>query len=148
MPKNDEICRLDAVALAGLVRARKLSPVEVVEAVLDRMQALEPRLHAFCTPTPDAARADARCLERDIMAGKDVGPMAGVPLWIKDLVLTRGIRTVSGSLAYADFVPDEDDVVVERLLAAGAIGLRRSFKGDPCRVVMPLGVSLLDELPR
>ncbi len=126
MPNNDEICRLDAVALAGLVRARKLSPVEVVEAVLDRMQTLEPRLHAFCTPTPGVARADARRLERDIMAGKDVGPMAGVPLGIKDLVLTRGVRTVSGSLAYADFVPDEDDVVVERLRAAGAIGLGKT----------------------
>src|SRR5262245_6802756 len=122
MPSTDEICQLEAVVLAELVRARKLSPTEVVEAVLGRLAALEPRLHAFCTPTPDAARAAARRLEQDIMAGKDVGPMAGVPLGIKDLILTRGVRTVSGSVAYADFVPDEDDIVVERLRAAGAIG--------------------------
>jgi aspartyl-tRNA(Asn)/glutamyl-tRNA(Gln) amidotransferase subunit A len=126
MAKYDEICRLDAVTLAGLVRGRELSPVEVVDAVLDRMQMLEPRVHAFCTPTPDAARADARRLERDIMAGETVGPMVGVPLSIKDLVLTRGVRTVSGSVAYADFVPEEDDVVVERLREAGAILLGKT----------------------
>jgi aspartyl-tRNA(Asn)/glutamyl-tRNA(Gln) amidotransferase subunit A len=117
----DEICRMDAVTQAHKIRRKELSPVEVVDAHLSRMEALEPKLHAFCTPTPELARATAKRIEGDIVAGKDVGPLAGVPIGIKDLVCTKGIRTVSGSVAYRDFVPDEDDVVVERLSAAGAV---------------------------
>jgi aspartyl-tRNA(Asn)/glutamyl-tRNA(Gln) amidotransferase subunit A len=117
----DEICRMDAVTQAQKIRRRELSAVEVVDAHLSRMEALEPKLHAFCTPTPELARATAKRIERDIVAGKDVGPLAGVPIGIKDLVCTKGIRTVSGSVAYRDFVPDEDDIVVERLSAAGAV---------------------------
>jgi aspartyl-tRNA(Asn)/glutamyl-tRNA(Gln) amidotransferase subunit A len=126
MASSDEICRLDAVALAGMVRAKTLSPVEIADAVLARMERLEPRLHAFCTPTPDLARAEARRVEAAIMAGQRVGPLAGVPVSIKDLILTRGVRTTSGSAAYADFVPDEDDVVVERLRAADAVVLGKT----------------------
>jgi len=121
MTDHNEICRMDAVTIAQLVRQKKLSPVEIVDAHLARMAALDPKLHAFCTPTPDLARATAKQLERDIAAGKEVGPLAGVPVGIKDLVCTKGIRTASGSIAYKDFVPDEDDVVVERLAAAGAV---------------------------
>jgi aspartyl-tRNA(Asn)/glutamyl-tRNA(Gln) amidotransferase subunit A len=120
------ICRTDAVTLAAQVRAKEISPVEVVEAVLERMDRLEPELHAFCTPTPELARETAAQLERDILAGKDVGPLAGVPFGVKDLIATKGIKTVGGSWAYADFVPDEDDVVVERLKDAGAIILGKT----------------------
>ncbi len=63
---NNEICRMDAVSLADLVRSKQLSPVEIIAAVLDRMEKLEPILHAFCTPTLDAARADARRIEADM----------------------------------------------------------------------------------
>jgi aspartyl-tRNA(Asn)/glutamyl-tRNA(Gln) amidotransferase subunit A len=124
-PAN-EICRMAAVRLAEEIRARRLSPVEVVEATLHRMERLEPVLHAFCTPTPEAAREDARRIEADLAAGRDAGPLAGVPVGIKDLVATKGVPTVMGSWAYRDFVPDEDDVVVERLKAAGAIVLGKT----------------------
>ena len=117
----NEICRMDAVKLAKSIRAKELSPTEVIEAVLTRMEALEPHLHAFCTPTPDLARREAKRIEKALSAGDEVGPLAGVPVGIKDLVCTAGIRTVSGSFAYENFVPDEDDVVVERLKHAGAI---------------------------
>lgn len=117
---------MDAVTLAKHIRTKKLSPVEVIDAVLARMEKLEPLLHAFCTPTPELARKTARKIEKDIMAGKPVGPLAGVPVGIKDLVCTKGIKTVSGSWAYADFVPDEDDVVVERLKDAGAVILGKT----------------------
>ena len=116
-----EICRMDAVTLAGLIHSKQLSPVEVVDAVIDRMEKLEPVLHAFCTPTPEMARTEAKRIEAEIVAGNPVGPLAGIPIGIKDLVCTKGIRTVSGSMAYADFVPEADDIVVERLKAAGAI---------------------------
>src|SRR5438132_354480 len=123
---GNEICRMDAVTLAGHIRAKRLSPVEVINAVLDRMDKLEPVLHAFCTPTPDLARETAERLEDDIMKGRRVGPLAGVPVGIKDLVLTKGIGTTSGSIIYKDFVPDEDDVVVERLKGAGAVILGKT----------------------
>jgi aspartyl-tRNA(Asn)/glutamyl-tRNA(Gln) amidotransferase subunit A len=123
---NNAICRMDAVTLAGHISAKRLSPIEVIDAVLDRMDTLEPILHAFCTPTPEQARETAKQLEADIMAGRPVGPLAGVPVGIKDLVLTKGIRTTSGSILYKDFVPDEDDVVVERLKAAGAVILGKT----------------------
>ena len=121
MTTHNEICRMDAVTLAAHIRDKRLSPVEVIEAVLARMERLEPRLHAFCTPTPELARVEAKRVEADIMAGRPVGPLAGVPIGHKDLILTKGVRTASGSLAYKDFVPEEDDIVVERIRAAGAI---------------------------
>jgi aspartyl-tRNA(Asn)/glutamyl-tRNA(Gln) amidotransferase subunit A len=121
MTTDNEICRMDAVTLAAHIRDKRLSPVEVIEAVLARMERLEPRLHAFCTPTPELARVEAKRVEADIMAGRLVGPLAGVPIGHKDLILTKGVRSASGSLAYKDFIPEEDDVVVERIRAAGAI---------------------------
>jgi aspartyl-tRNA(Asn)/glutamyl-tRNA(Gln) amidotransferase subunit A len=124
--RNNEICRMDAVTMAQNIRSKRLSPVEVVDAVLDRMSKLEPTLHAFCTPTPGLARETAQRLEADIMAGRPVGPLAGVPIGIKDLVLTKGIKTTSGSYVYKDYVPDEDDIVVERLKAAGAVILGKT----------------------
>ena len=126
MTTGNDICRMDAVTLAANVRAKKLSPVEVVEAILARMDQLEPVLHAFCTPTPDLALETAKRLEQKLMSGGEVGPLAGVPIGIKDLVCTKGIRTVSGSVAYKDFIPEEDDVVVERLKNADAVILGKT----------------------
>ena len=121
MTDANEICRMDTVTLAGRVKAKELSPVEVVDAVLGRLERLDPLLHAFTTVTADQARAGARRIEHDIVAGREVGPLAGVPTGVKDLICTKGVRTASGSYAYADFVPDEDDVVIERIKAAGAV---------------------------
>ena len=121
MSLANEICRMDAITLAAQVRAKSLSASEVTEAVLARMEVLEPQLHAFCTPTPDVARAAARAVDARIAAGQDPGPLAGVPVGIKDLLATAGIRTAMGSPLYENFVPEEDDIVVERLKAAGAI---------------------------
>jgi len=121
MADANEICRMDAVTLAGRIKAKELSPVEVVEAVLGRLERLDSVLHAFATVTAEQARAEARRIEQDIVAGREVGPLAGVPTGVKDLICTKGVRTASGSYAYADFVPDEDDVVIERIKAAGAV---------------------------
>lgn len=120
-PVGNDLASLDAVTLASLVRERKVSPVDVVEAVLRRQDELEPQLHAFCTPTAELARETARQQAAELAAGRLLGPLAGVPVAIKDLISTRDIRTAGGARAYADFVPDEDDIVVERLRAAGAI---------------------------
>ena len=74
---NLAIGEMDAVSLAAAVRAKQLSPVEVVEAALERMERLEPTLHAFCTPTPELARAEAKRIEGEITAGREVGAAGG-----------------------------------------------------------------------
>ncbi|WP_236675102.1 amidase [Piscinibacter sp. HJYY11] len=118
---DNAICRMDAVTLAKRIRSKELSATEVTEAVLRRMDVLEPYLHAFCTPTPEVARAAAKAVDAQIAKGEPIGPLAGVPIGIKDLVATKGIKTVMGSKLYEEFIPDEDDIVVERLKAAGAV---------------------------
>ena len=121
MSSDNDICRTDALTLAAQIRDKHVSALEVTEAVLRRMAALEPHIHAFCTPTPEVARAAARAVDAKIAAGEDAGVLGGVPIGIKDLVATKDIPTVMGSPLYRDFIPDEDDIVVERLKAAGAV---------------------------
>jgi len=87
---------------------------------------MDDTLHAFCTPTPEVALARASAIDAAISSGQSVGPLAGVPYGIKDLLCTKGIRTTSGSVAYRDFIPDEDDIVVERCSAAGAVSLGKT----------------------
>ncbi|MDQ0394920.1 amidase [Labrys monachus] len=116
-----ELASLDARTIATDVAARRRSPVEVTEASLAAIEALNPRFHAFVTIAADEALATARAMETAIMQGERAGPLAGVPVPVKDLVLTRGMRTAFGSRLYEHFIPDADDIVVERLRAAGAI---------------------------
>jgi aspartyl-tRNA(Asn)/glutamyl-tRNA(Gln) amidotransferase subunit A len=118
---DGDLWTLSAKEQADLVARREASPTEVVLAALDRMEEVEPLIHAFSTPSPEAAVDEARRQEQRLAAGERVGPLAGVPVGVKDLIATKGLRTTCGSAAYRDFVPDEDDVVVERLKAAGAI---------------------------
>ena len=121
-----ELWQMDATALAAGVRAKRVSALEVADAALARMARLEPTLHAFCTATPELARAEAARIDRAIAAGEPAGPLAGVPYGIKDLICTKGVRTMSGAPAYAEFVPDEDDIVVERMRAGGAVALGKT----------------------
>ena len=97
MAKPDELLNLDVVALSEHFRARELSPVEVTEAYLKRIEETEQRLHAYVTVTADLARNSARDAEKEIMAGRWRGPFHGVPVALKDLCNTRGILTTSGS---------------------------------------------------
>lgn len=119
---SDELCWMTAVELAGVIRRKKVSPVEVVETVLARIERLNPKLNAYCTMTADSARREAKAAERALTRrGARLGPLHGVPFSIKDLLITKGVRTTWGSKLYADHVPEEDAPAVERLKAAGAI---------------------------
>ncbi len=118
---SDTLAYLSAIDLADLIRRKQVSPVEVVEAVLGRIEWLNPRLNAYCTVTADAAMTAARAAEAAVLRGDPLGPLCGVPFSVKDLVITRGVRTAFGSRIYAQHIPDEDAPVVERLRAAGAI---------------------------
>jgi aspartyl-tRNA(Asn)/glutamyl-tRNA(Gln) amidotransferase subunit A len=116
-----ELAWLPALELAALIRRKAVSPVEVVEAVLRRIERLNPRLNAFCTVAAEEARDAAVAAEAAVMTGEALGPLHGVPVAVKDLVFTRRILTTGGSRLFADHVPEEDAVCVERLKGAGAI---------------------------
>lgn len=121
-----DLCYLSATDLAAKVRAREVSPIEVVDAFLARIERVNPRVNAYVTVTADAARSAARDLEQFLARGEDIGPLGGVPVSIKDVLATKGVRTTRGSLLFADAVPSEDAPVVERLRAAGAIVLGKT----------------------
>ena len=111
----------DALTLARQIRTKAVSPVAVVDAVLRRIEALQPIVNAFITVAADEAREAARRAEATLMAGGAVGPLHGVPFSVKDLLFTKGIRSTMGSAIFADQVPAEDAVPVRRLRDAGAI---------------------------
>ena len=121
-----DLCFTPATELARAVRRKEISPVEVTEAVLARIEAVNPRINAFCTPTPEIALREARTVEADLAAGRALGPLAGVPYSVKDLVITKGVRTMRGSPIYRDWVPEEDTPAVERLRAAGGVMLGKT----------------------
>ena len=117
----DELHYKSAWELSGLMRAGRVSPVEVVEACLARIEATEPTLNSFITLLPDAARAAARRAEQEIARGNWRGPLHGIPVGLKDLFNTAGVRTTSGTRIYDTYVPDADCTVAVRLGQAGAI---------------------------
>ena len=112
--------------LAPRLAAREISPVEVTEAALARLEQLEPQLNAFITVTAESARHAARAAEAAILAGHYLGPLHGIPVAIKDLYATRGVATTFGSPLYADWVPDFDAAAVEQLKRAGAVLLGKT----------------------
>jgi aspartyl-tRNA(Asn)/glutamyl-tRNA(Gln) amidotransferase subunit A len=113
--------QLTLTELGAAYRARQLSPVDATRACLDRIARLDPELHAFITVTGDLAVDQARAAEAELRRGQDRGPLHGVPIALKDLVDTAGIRTTGGSGLFADRVPAEDAEVVRRLRDAGAV---------------------------
>ena len=117
----NEVFEWDAVTLAAKVRARAIGPVEVIKATLDRIATLNPKINALCTLAAEQALSAARELERRLAQGEDGGPLAGVPVGIKDVIQTSGIRTTCGSPLLKDFVPDTDAITVTRVKQAGAI---------------------------
>jgi Asp-tRNA(Asn)/Glu-tRNA(Gln) amidotransferase A subunit family amidase len=118
---SQELCWWPATELALKIRTKAISPVEVVEALLARIESINPTLNAYCMVTADLARGQARAAEAAVMRGERLGPLHGVPVSIKDLIFTKGIRTTYGSRVFSEFIPDQDAVVVERLLGVGAI---------------------------
>ena len=125
-----EYAALTAVEMAGLVRAREVSPVELVQAALAAIGATDPRLNAWCEVLADAALGEAARLEAEAQRGGSRGPLHGVPIGVKDLFLTAGVRTRRGSRLYADFVPQESSPAVERMLGAGAIMVGKTTTPD------------------
>ncbi len=105
------------------LRARHISAVELTKAALSRIERHNGSLRAFITVTADQALAEAAQADREMAAGRDRGPLHGIPIALKDLFYTKGVLTTAGSKVYAQFVPERDATVVERLRAAGAVML-------------------------
>ena len=107
--------------LSDMIRQKEISPVELTQAYLDRIDALNERLGAFITVMREHALSQARQAERSIQAGDYLGPLHGIPVSIKDIIYTRGVLTSAGSKVLSDHVPNEDSTLVERLSEAGAV---------------------------
>jgi aspartyl-tRNA(Asn)/glutamyl-tRNA(Gln) amidotransferase subunit A len=123
---NDDLCALTLSEVSRLIERREVSPIAVTAAVLDRIARCEPHLNAFITIMTDDAMTAARVAESEIASGRYRGPLHGVPISLKDLFLTRGVRTTAGSRVLADHVPDRDATVVRRLRDAGAVLIGKS----------------------
>jgi Asp-tRNA(Asn)/Glu-tRNA(Gln) amidotransferase A subunit family amidase len=120
---NYELCWLEGSTLASLVRQREVSPTEAVKAVLEQLERVNPKINAFVTVLAEAALQQAAAAEKDVMnlPAESLGALHGVPITVKDLTDTQGVRTTYGSLEYRDHVPARDSVSWSRLKKAGAI---------------------------
>ena len=116
-----ELCDLSADELARRLRVKEVSAVEIAESALRRMEALDERLHTFLTPTPDLAREQARAADARLGEGPEVPAPAGIPLALKDVLTTRGIRSTAGSKILEPYVPPYDCTPWARLKAAGSV---------------------------
>ena len=112
---------LSVTEASALLAARKLSPVELVDAVLARIEAVDRKIHSYITVNADGARKQAKAAEREIMAGRWRGPLHGIPFAVKDNYFTAGIRTTGASRLMLEYVPTETATCVQQLETAGAI---------------------------
>ncbi|MBZ9820802.1 amidase [Mesorhizobium sp. CA4] len=127
VPPAGDICRLSAVELNEGIRRRRFSVREVVGAFLDRIEAVNPRVNAIVSLRERAdILAEADRADAHLARGGEAGSLFGLPIAIKDLALTKGLRTTFGSPIFADFIPDTDDFFVERIRKAGAIIIGKS----------------------
>ena len=120
MEKQD-IPFLSASDLSRLIQAKEVSPVEVTEAYLQRIERINPMVNAYITVMAEEALESAKKAEADIARGAYLGPMHGVPVAMKDQLWTKGVLTTNGSTVLGNFVPDEDATVVTNLKASGAV---------------------------
>jgi aspartyl-tRNA(Asn)/glutamyl-tRNA(Gln) amidotransferase subunit A len=124
---TDDLCYRGVHDLAARIKRREVSPVEVTDAYLRRIEALNPRLSAYLTLTADSALDEARRAEAEIAGGRWRGPLHGIPYGAKDVIETKGVRTTHGSSFFRDFVPERDAECIARLRSAGAILLGKTL---------------------
>ena len=138
---SEDLCFLSAVELRARIVSKDVSPVEVTRAVLARAEALQGELNCFITLCGEEALSQARAAERQIMAGEPLGLLYGVPVTVKDIVNTKGVRTTFGAVPFSDNVPEQDAIAVARLRAQGAILIGKTTTpefGSKCLTDSPL----------
>ena len=144
--RDRDLAFAPATELRGLVASKGISPMELTQLYLDRIDRFDPSLNAYLTVDAEGAIEAARRAEQAVVRGDELGPLHGVPISIKDLQITKGLRTTSGSSIFRDRVPKEDSIAVERIRAAGAVilgktntpefgllGVTVNKLGGPCR---------------
>jgi Asp-tRNA(Asn)/Glu-tRNA(Gln) amidotransferase A subunit family amidase len=124
--KTEELCWLGASELARLIKKRDLSPIEITETFVRRIEQYNPKANAFVTVDAELAIQEAKKAEEEVMKGKGLGPLHGIPFSVKDVTFTKNVPTTFGSNLMRDFVPSEDSVMVARLRNAGAILLGKT----------------------
>jgi aspartyl-tRNA(Asn)/glutamyl-tRNA(Gln) amidotransferase subunit A len=120
-PKSSELAFLSVAEASALVKLKQVSPLELTRACLDRIDTFNASLNAFITVTAESALTDARHAESEVQHGRWLGPLHGIPIALKDLIDTAGVRTTGASALFKDRIPAEDASVVQRLKSAGAI---------------------------
>ena len=138
---SEDLCFLSAVELRARIIRKQVSPVEITRAVLARAERLQPELNCFITLCGDKAMSQAQAAERKVMAGEPLGLLHGIPLTVKDIVNTSGVRTTFGALPFRNNVPDQDAVAIARLRAQGAILIGKTTTpefGSKCLTDSPL----------
>ena len=123
---DKELCYMPALEMAEAIRKQDISCTEIVDEILERIEKINPKINAYCTVLTDEARKTAKEADKAVKQGKRLGPLHGVPVSIKDLIFTKGIRTTFGSKIFENFIPKRDAIVVQRLKAAGAIILGKT----------------------
>lgn len=121
-----DLCFTPAHKLRAALKKKEISPVELVKAILARIEAINPQVNAFCTVVPEIALPAAQKAEAELTKGGEIKPLHGLPVSIKDLTITAGIRTTFGSKIFENYVPEEDALIVQRLKKAGAIILGKT----------------------
>jgi aspartyl-tRNA(Asn)/glutamyl-tRNA(Gln) amidotransferase subunit A len=143
---EEQLAFAPATELRSLIASRAISPIELTDLYLARIERLDGRLHSYLTVAAESAQASAKAAEAAVMRGDSLGPLHGIPVSVKDLEPTRGVTTTGGSLAFANRLPEQDSIVVERLKSAGAVilgktntpefglsGTTENRLGEPCR---------------
>jgi len=122
---KDDICFSSACALADMIKSQEISASEVTELFIEQIEKINPIINAYCTTTFDIAREQAQQADESIKNG-EIGLLTGIPISIKDVVQTKGIRTTFGSKFYENYVPEIDEIVVQRLKGAGCVILGKT----------------------
>jgi len=123
---KDEICFMSAYEMLEKIKTQELTSTEITETIIERIERINPIINAYCTPTFELARETAKKADEVVKKGEKLGLLHGIPTSIKDLMQTKGIRTTYGSKLYEDFIPEQDDVAVQRLIAAGCVILGKT----------------------
>lgn len=122
----NELCDLSAVHLSGMIRSKEISPAELIDNCIDRIESCDGKLNAMVTKNYERAKEEAKLAERKVLDGHNLGLLHGLPVGVKDLELTQGLRTTLGSKLYANYIPDKDQGSVAKIRAEGGILLGKT----------------------
>lgn len=127
---KEDICFMSACEMRDKINSQELTSQEITETIIERIEQINPMVNAYCTYTFDIARNMAKKADNAVKSGEKLGLLNGIPTSIKDLMQTKGIRTTFGSKLYENFVPDQDDIAVQRLKEAGCVLMGKTNTPD------------------